>query len=68
MSDATDRTVYVVMSRKAGSPHPFCEGVYDNEPAAREHKQELADSIDVVAWDVHARTVRAQAQDSDSHE
>lgn len=58
MSNGTDRTVSVVMSRKMDSPHPFCEAVYDNEKAARGHKKELADSIDVVAWDVHERSVR----------
>jgi len=45
------------MSRKMDSPHPFCEGVYDNRAAAREHKKQLADSLGVVAWDVHERVV-----------
>ena len=57
MTDDPDQTVFVVMSRKMDSPHPFCEAVYDNRAAAKEHKKQLADSIDVVAWDVHERSV-----------
>lgn len=57
------REVYVVMSRKDGSPHPFCEAVYDNEEAARAHENGLADSLDVVARDIGCRTVESEYDD-----
>lgn len=62
----SDREVYVVMSRKDASPHPFCEGVYDNEDAARAHEDDLADSLDVVARDIECRTVESEYDGGES--
>lgn len=56
-------TVWVVASRKMDSPHPFVEGVYDSEEAAREHLRAIGDDAfghGVVAWDVFEREVATE--------
>lgn len=53
-------TVWVVASRKEDLPHPYVEAVYDNEEAAKEHKNELAENSfqhGVVAWGIFDRSV-----------
>lgn len=53
-AEPTPTTVYIVVSRKMDSPHPYVEAVYDNETAANEHMRELRDNAfdhGVVAWE-----------------
>lgn len=56
-------TVWVVLSRGEGSPHPEVEAVYDNEEAAKKHKRDLADNAfqhGVVAWGLADLEVRSE--------
>jgi hypothetical protein len=67
-AEESQPTVWVVSSRKDGSPHPFVEAVYDNQDAAREHKKELAEDSfkhNVVAWSVHERTLHTETHHSE---
>jgi hypothetical protein len=67
-SDSVEGTVWVVVSRGDGSPHPYVEAVYENESAAQAHKSELAENSfqhGVVAWGVFEQDIELEVSDDE---